>query len=86
MLVFVNKHLIDLGQLPLISLSRQRDLENFLEQTRSKFVGFYVKNDRQSLAGLPLPIHESVSVLKQVGEFDFVAIVGIAWMTVVSLS
>lgn len=51
--------------LPWVPKVRQRDLENFLEQTRSKFVGFYVKNDRQSLAGLPLPIHESVNVLKQ---------------------
>ncbi|XP_076447243.1 striatin-interacting protein 1-like isoform X2 [Babylonia areolata] len=44
---------------------RQKDLEQFLEQTRAKFVGFQVKNDHTSLAGLPQPIHEGVKVLKQ---------------------
>lgn len=47
-------------------LFRQKDLEMFLDHTRSKFVGFNVKNDSLSLAGLPLPIHEGVKVLKQV--------------------
>lgn len=37
-----------------------------MEHTRSKFVGFNVKNDSGSLAGLPLPIHEGVKVLNQV--------------------
>lgn len=45
---------------------RQKDLETFLDHTRSKFVGFNVKNDNGSLAGLPLPIHEGVKVLNQV--------------------
>lgn len=31
-----------------------------------KFVGFQVKNDLASLAGLPHPIHEGVKVLKEV--------------------
>lgn len=44
---------------------RQKDLEQFLEHTRAKFVGFQVKNDHTSLAGLPQPIHEGVKVLKQ---------------------
>ncbi|XP_005112474.1 striatin-interacting protein 1 isoform X2 [Aplysia californica] len=44
---------------------RQKDLENFLDHTRQKFVGFEVKNDHNSLAGLPQPIHEGVKVLKQ---------------------
>jgi len=44
---------------------RQKDLENFLDHTRQKFVGFEVKNDHSSLAGLPQPIHEGVKVLKQ---------------------
>lgn len=38
----------------------------FLEHTRAKFVGFQVKQDQRSLAGLPQPIHEGVKVLKQV--------------------
>ncbi|XP_041350194.1 striatin-interacting protein 1 homolog isoform X2 [Gigantopelta aegis] len=44
---------------------RIKDLELFLEHTRAKFVGFQVKNDHTSLAGLPQPIHEGVKVLKQ---------------------
>ncbi|XP_064632355.1 striatin-interacting protein 1 homolog isoform X2 [Lineus longissimus] len=51
--------------LPWIPKVRQRDLENFLEQTRSKFVGFQVRDDQNSLAGMPQPIHEGVKVLKQ---------------------
>jgi len=45
----------------------QKDLDLFLEHTRAKFVGFHVKNDTRSLAGLPQPIHEGVKVLNQVG-------------------
>ena len=48
------------------SSDRQKDLEQFLEHTRAKFVGFQVKNDHTSLAGLPQPIHEGVKVLRQV--------------------
>ena len=47
-------------------VDRTKDLEMFLEHTRAKFVGFQVKQDRESLAGLPQPIHEGVKVLKQV--------------------
>ena len=49
---------------------RQKDLDNFLESTRAKFVGFQVPNDQISLAGMPLPIHEGVNVLKQVCTTD----------------
>lgn len=45
---------------------RQKDLEMFLDHTRAKFVGFQVRTDHSSLAGLPHPIHEGVKVLKQV--------------------
>lgn len=44
---------------------RLKDLEMFLDHTRSKFVGFQVKSDHTSLAGLPQPIHEGVKVLRQ---------------------
>ena len=44
-------------------------MELFLDHTRMKFVGFQVKNDQTSLAGLPRPIHEGVKVLKQVRIF-----------------
>lgn len=44
---------------------RQKDLDSFLENTRIKFVGFPLVGDRESLFGLPEPIHEGVRVLKQ---------------------
>ncbi|XP_014777551.1 striatin-interacting protein 1 homolog isoform X2 [Octopus bimaculoides] len=44
---------------------RLKDLELFLDQTRAKFVGFQVKGDHSSLAGLPQPIHEGVKVLRE---------------------
>ena len=50
----------------LCRVRRQRDLEDFLERLRNKFVGFHVKDDSGSLAGLPQPIHEGIRVLKEV--------------------
>lgn len=47
-------------------MSRQKDLEAFLEHTRKKFVGFAIKDDLTTLIGLPKPIHESIKILKQV--------------------
>ncbi|KAF6204102.1 hypothetical protein GE061_002442 [Apolygus lucorum] len=45
---------------------RQKDLDSFLENTRVKFVGWVpLEGDRESLFGLPEPIHEGVRVLKQ---------------------
>lgn len=44
---------------------RQKDLDTFLENTRVKFVGFPLQGDRESLFGLPQPIHEGVTVLKR---------------------
>jgi hypothetical protein len=43
-----------------------KDLDQFLDNTRIKFVGFQLQGDRESLAGLPQPIHEGVKVLKEV--------------------
>lgn len=51
--------------LPWVPKVRQKDLDVFLENTRMKFVGFNLKGDRESLFGLPQPIHEGVKVLKQ---------------------
>ena len=42
---------------------RQKDLDSFLDYTRMKFVGFTLKDDRTTLAGLPEPIHEGVRIL-----------------------
>ncbi|XP_054284472.1 striatin-interacting protein 1 [Macrosteles quadrilineatus] len=51
--------------LPWLPKVRQRDLDVFLDNTRIKFVGFPLQGDRESLFGLPQPIHESVHILKQ---------------------
>ena len=55
--------------LPWTPKVRQKDVDQFLDATRIKFVGFPLQNDRVSLAGLPQPIHEGVRVLKQVAPF-----------------
>lgn len=44
---------------------RQKDLDQFLDYTRMKFVGFTLDDDRTTLAGLPQPIHEGVAILKK---------------------
>ncbi|KAF4523407.1 hypothetical protein B566_EDAN007878 [Ephemera danica] len=51
--------------LPWAPKVRMKDLDQFLDNTRVKFVGFQLQGDRESLAGLPQPIHEGVKVLKQ---------------------
>lgn len=45
---------------------RQKDVDSFLEVARLKFVGYKLQGDRDSLAGLPQPIHEGVTTLKKV--------------------
>lgn len=45
---------------------RQKDIDMFLENARLKFVGYNLEGDRESLAGLPQPIHEGVKTLKEV--------------------
>lgn len=52
--------------LPWTPKVRQRDIDSFLNATRMKFVGFPLQEDQTSVAGLPLPIHEGLNVLKQV--------------------
>jgi hypothetical protein len=49
--------------LPWTPKVRQKDLDQFLDYTRTKFVGFTLEGDRTTLAGLPEPIHEGVRVL-----------------------
>lgn len=54
-------------RLPWRPKVRRKDLEAFVEVTRDKFAGLRCTPhaDVHSLAGLPLPIHESVRVLQQ---------------------
>lgn len=51
--------------LPWTPKVRQKDLEQFLDYTRIKFVGFTLEDDRTTLAGLPQPIHEGVEILRK---------------------
>ncbi|OCT89281.1 hypothetical protein XELAEV_18017901mg [Xenopus laevis] len=52
--------------LPWAPKVREKDIENFLEMSRNKFIGFTLGHDLDTLVGLPRPIHESVKTLKQV--------------------
>ncbi|OAD53293.1 Protein FAM40A [Eufriesea mexicana] len=51
--------------LPWTPKVRQKDVDTFLEISRLKFVGYNLVGDRQSLAGLPQPILESINTLKK---------------------
>ncbi|KAG9346873.1 hypothetical protein JZ751_005800 [Albula glossodonta] len=51
--------------LPWAPKVREKDIEQFLETSRNKFIGFTLGNDTETLVGLPRPIHESVKTLKQ---------------------
>eukprot|EP00090_Calanus_glacialis_P031165 TRINITY_DN5114_c0_g1_i1.p1 TRINITY_DN5114_c0_g1~~TRINITY_DN5114_c0_g1_i1.p1 ORF type:complete len:798 (-),score=302.22 TRINITY_DN5114_c0_g1_i1:161-2554(-) len=51
--------------LPWTPKVRQKDIENFLDNSRVKFVGFKLSDDTSSLAGLPPAIHEGARVLSQ---------------------
>uniref|UniRef100_H3BF37 Striatin interacting protein 1 n=1 Tax=Latimeria chalumnae TaxID=7897 RepID=H3BF37_LATCH len=44
---------------------REKDIENFLESSRSKFIGYTLGSDTDTVVGLPRPIHESIKTLKQ---------------------
>ncbi|KAM4748538.1 striatin-interacting protein 2 [Rhinophrynus dorsalis] len=51
--------------LPWAPKVREKDIENFLEMSRNKFIGFTLGHDTDTLVGLPRPIHASVKTLKQ---------------------
>ncbi|KAL3278807.1 hypothetical protein HHI36_016330 [Cryptolaemus montrouzieri] len=44
---------------------RQKEIDAFLDNSRLKFVGYSLHGDSTTLAGLPLPIHEGVKILKE---------------------
>lgn len=56
----------NIERLPWTPKVRQKDIDQFLDATRNKFIGFTLPEDNQSLAGLPQPIHEGFKTLKQV--------------------
>lgn len=51
--------------LPWLSKVRQKDIDMFLDNVRIKFVGYSLPGDRQTIAGLPNPIHEGIDILKK---------------------
>lgn len=53
-------------RLPWTPKVRQKDIDQFLDASRSKFIGFTLPDDNQSLAGLPLSIHEGFRTLNKV--------------------
>lgn len=59
----------NIERLPWTPKVRQKDIDQFLDVSRNKFIGFTLPEDNQSLAGLPQPIHEGFKTLKQVS-FD----------------
>nr|XP_014094336.1 striatin-interacting protein 1 homolog [Bactrocera oleae] len=52
-------------RLPWIPKVRQKDIDQFLDISRNKFIGYSLIDDHESLAGLPQPIHEGVQTLRR---------------------
>ncbi|KAG8132243.1 hypothetical protein E2320_010108 [Naja naja] len=50
--------------LPWAPKVREKDIEMFLESSRSKFIGYTLGSDTNTVVGLPRPIHESIKTLK----------------------
>ena len=44
---------------------RQKEIDAFFAQVRKKFIGYNLPDDRESTAGLPMPIVESIQILKK---------------------
>lgn len=53
-------------KLPWAPKVRQKDIDQFLYDSRNKFIGYSFTGDHESLAGLPQPIHEGYNILKRV--------------------
>lgn len=54
------------NKLPWVPKIRRKDIEVFLNTSRSKFIGYILKDDHNTLAGLPQPIKEGFFTLKKV--------------------
>uniref|UniRef100_A0A8D1YS23 Striatin-interacting protein 1 n=1 Tax=Sus scrofa TaxID=9823 RepID=A0A8D1YS23_PIG len=52
--------------LPWAPKVREKNIEMFLESSRSKFIGYTLGSDTNTVVGLPRPIHESIKTLKQI--------------------
>lgn len=55
-----------IDRLPWTPKVRQKDIDQFLDASRTKFIGFSLPEDHQSLAGLPDSIHEGFRTLNRV--------------------
>ncbi|XP_062549116.1 striatin-interacting protein 1 isoform X2 [Armigeres subalbatus] len=53
------------NKLPWVPKIRRKDIEIFLNTSRSKFIGYILKDDHHTLAGLPQPIQEGFYTLKK---------------------
>lgn len=53
-------------RLPWAPKVRQKDIDQFLYDSRHKFIGYSFVGDHKSLAGLPQPIHEGFHILNRV--------------------
>lgn len=62
----LDNHFNAMPKLPWTPKVREKDIELFLDTSRIKFIGFTLQNDLNTLAGLPQPIKEGVSILKKV--------------------
>ncbi|XP_044741367.1 striatin-interacting protein 1 homolog isoform X2 [Chrysoperla carnea] len=56
---------LPIRNLPWVPKVRQKDIDLFLDSSRLKFLGYSLPEDHETLAGLPLPIHEGVKTLKR---------------------
>ncbi|XP_050086420.1 striatin-interacting protein 1 homolog isoform X3 [Anopheles aquasalis] len=53
------------NRLPWAPKIRRKDIDIFLNNSRSKFIGYTLKDDHDTLAGLPQPIQEGFKTLKK---------------------
>lgn len=52
--------------LPWAPKVRQKDIYQFLDVSRNKFIGYSLPDDIETTAGLPQPICEGINILKDV--------------------
>lgn len=65
-----DNHFNTMPKLPWTPKVREKDIEIFLDSSRSKFIGYTLQNDLNTLAGLPQPIKEGVQILKRVSRLQ----------------
>ncbi|XP_050313692.1 striatin-interacting protein 1 homolog isoform X2 [Anthonomus grandis grandis] len=51
--------------LPWKSKIRQKDVENYIDNSRTKFLGYNLPGDNTTVFGLPNPIIDSINILKE---------------------